>query len=139
MKRCPECRRDYFDEELRFCLDDGTPLLEGPSTGDTPTAILSGGENSDAATRPFISGTGVSDIRPSMSSAEYLVNSASKNKAVAAAALLILAAAIGSIGYAVYRYSRSPENTAKAIRLERVTTEGKTTNAAISPDGKYAV
>jgi TolB-like protein/Flp pilus assembly protein TadD len=45
MKRCPECRRDYYDETLLYCLDDGTPLLEGPGSGgslpDEPqTAIL---------------------------------------------------------------------------------------------------
>src|SRR5688572_19702149 len=42
MKRCPECRRDYYDETLSFCLDDGTALLEGPASMDEPaTAILS--------------------------------------------------------------------------------------------------
>jgi len=43
MKRCPECRRDYFDDTLLYCLDDGNALLEGPATasGDEPaTAIL---------------------------------------------------------------------------------------------------
>ncbi|HKP70271.1 MAG TPA: tetratricopeptide repeat protein [Pyrinomonadaceae bacterium] len=40
MKRCPECLRDYYDETLRFCLDDGSALLDGPSTGDHATAIL---------------------------------------------------------------------------------------------------
>jgi hypothetical protein len=30
MKRCPECRRDYYDDTLLFCLDDGNALLEGP-------------------------------------------------------------------------------------------------------------
>jgi serine/threonine-protein kinase len=30
MKRCPECRRDYYDETLLFCLDDGSRLLDGP-------------------------------------------------------------------------------------------------------------
>jgi TolB-like protein/tetratricopeptide (TPR) repeat protein len=30
MKRCPECRRDYYDETLMYCLDDGKALLEGP-------------------------------------------------------------------------------------------------------------
>src|SRR5881394_3612806 len=46
MKRCPECRRDYYDETLLYCLDDGTALLEGPGTlggglTDEPrTAIL---------------------------------------------------------------------------------------------------
>jgi TolB-like protein/predicted Zn-dependent protease len=38
MKRCPECRRDYYDETLRFCLDDGSALLDGPARGsDVPT------------------------------------------------------------------------------------------------------
>src|SRR4051812_41570675 len=30
MKRCPECRRDYYDDSLLYCLDDGAALLEGP-------------------------------------------------------------------------------------------------------------
>ena len=47
MKRCPECRRDYYDETLLYCLDDGTALLEGPSSEEGETAILS----SEGATR----------------------------------------------------------------------------------------
>jgi TolB-like protein len=30
MKRCPECRRDYFDDSLSYCLDDGSHLVNGP-------------------------------------------------------------------------------------------------------------
>jgi Tol biopolymer transport system component len=45
MKRCPECMRDYHDETLLYCLDDGTPLLEGPASGihaaESRTAVLS--------------------------------------------------------------------------------------------------
>ncbi len=41
MKRCPECRRDYYDDTLLYCLDDGNALLEGPTT-EQPTAILAG-------------------------------------------------------------------------------------------------
>ena len=37
MKRCPECRRDYYDDSLIFCLDDGSVLLEGPSAGEHRT------------------------------------------------------------------------------------------------------
>ncbi|CAN5460422.1 hypothetical protein BH10ACI3_BH10ACI3_15590 [soil metagenome] len=43
MKRCPECRRNYYDDTLLYCLDDGNALLEGPATlgADEPaTAIL---------------------------------------------------------------------------------------------------
>jgi TolB-like protein/Tfp pilus assembly protein PilF len=36
MKRCPECRRDYYDETLLYCLDDGAHLVEGPA-GDLPS------------------------------------------------------------------------------------------------------
>jgi Tol biopolymer transport system component len=43
MKRCPECRRDYYDDSLLYCLDDGTALLDGPTSGDeAATAILRG-------------------------------------------------------------------------------------------------
>src|SRR6478735_9476101 len=41
MKRCPECRRDYHDDSLLYCLDDGGALVEGPRSPDEPaTAIL---------------------------------------------------------------------------------------------------
>jgi len=53
MKRCPECRRDYYDDSLLYCLDDGSALVEGPNremgriaTGsaadESATAILPG-------------------------------------------------------------------------------------------------
>lgn len=39
MKRCPECRKDYFDDSLLYCLDDGTPLVQGV-VDDQQTAII---------------------------------------------------------------------------------------------------
>jgi len=55
MKRCPQCRRDYYDDSLAYCLDDGTALLEGPSRSNEPvTAILSGDPHTnESATRTF--------------------------------------------------------------------------------------
>lgn len=46
MKRCPECRRDYYDDTLSFCLEDGARLVYGVSnddiaTDEPATAILS--------------------------------------------------------------------------------------------------
>jgi TolB-like protein len=46
MKRCPECRRDYYDDTLSFCLEDGEQLVYGVSNdrimADEPaTAIFS--------------------------------------------------------------------------------------------------
>ena len=62
MKRCPECGRDYNDDSLSFCLDDGSELLFGPAAIDEPaTAVLtesgvppSGGPTSESATLPQI-------------------------------------------------------------------------------------
>ena len=44
MKLCPECRREYLDNTLVFCLDDGSRLLDGPAAGsESATAIFSDG------------------------------------------------------------------------------------------------
>jgi serine/threonine-protein kinase len=40
MKSCTECNRLYEDESIRFCLDDGTPLL---SLAQAQTALGAGG------------------------------------------------------------------------------------------------
>jgi hypothetical protein len=43
MKRCPTCNRDYTDESLSYCLDDGSPLatMGGATTpGYDPNATL---------------------------------------------------------------------------------------------------
>ena len=40
MKRCPECRRDYYDDSLLYCLDDGSALLEGPATAEHRTLSI---------------------------------------------------------------------------------------------------
>ena len=53
MKRCPECRRDYYDDSLLYCLDDGTALLEGPARGDEPPTALLTDLASDAPTKEF--------------------------------------------------------------------------------------
>ena len=73
MKRCPECGRDYNDDSLSFCLDDGAELLFGPApaaveelAGDEPaTAVLHDADSpSEAATRAQIHATGHSAVLP---------------------------------------------------------------------------
>lgn len=83
MKKCPQCGRDYNDDSMSFCLDDGSELLYGPAAAadgqfDEPqtavlhetappgeavtraqmhtteqTAVLSSGLNEVPKTRPF--------------------------------------------------------------------------------------
>ena len=60
MKRCPKCRRDYFDDGLLYCLDDGSALLEGPASfSEAQTAVLQGNKPKEARhlmprTRPYL-------------------------------------------------------------------------------------
>jgi len=77
MKRCPKCRRDYYDETLLYCLDDGNALLDGPASVDEPaTAIFSepsasaGGQLSEAPTRPQIHTT-AAEAEPRGSLGDY--------------------------------------------------------------------
>jgi TolB-like protein/Tfp pilus assembly protein PilF len=76
MKRCPECGRDYNDDSLSFCLDDGSELLFGPKSFDEPqTAIFHDTDApSEARTRAHIhttaaeqSNTGETSERQSLS------------------------------------------------------------------------
>ena len=80
MKRCPECRRDYYDDTLLYCLDDGNALLEGPRSADTPvrpsadepqTAILhSTASPGEAPTRAQIHTTEQTAVLPREENAE---------------------------------------------------------------------
>ncbi len=63
MKRCPECRRDYYDDTLQYCLEDGNALVQGsvPSPDEPATVVLSepgavatGFRPDEAQTRPHI-------------------------------------------------------------------------------------
>lgn len=40
MKRCPACSRVYDDDGLRFCLDDGTNLVERSPAEPVPTTLV---------------------------------------------------------------------------------------------------
>ena len=57
MKRCPECRQDYSDDSLLYCLSDGAPLLAGLGSGigqqeEPATAILHSGDAPTGAVAP---------------------------------------------------------------------------------------
>ena len=132
MKRCPECRRDYTDETLNFCLDDGAPLVDGPALIDGPvTAILSTHET-EAPTRTFDS--------PKQNAKEIAAagpdrGGIRRNTIIAALSIVILAA-----GFAFYRYAFQAKPSVehfKNVKFDRITAEGSVESAVISPDGKY--
>jgi TolB-like protein/Tfp pilus assembly protein PilF len=65
MKRCPECRRDYYDDSLLYCLDDGNALLDGPAIHDLETEVF--GNDAGGAARDREPATQILRSRPSFS------------------------------------------------------------------------
>ena len=131
MKRCPECRRDYYDDTLSFCLEDGTPLVYGLSSDEPATAILSefgvpllggsgsepgavatGSPSSESPTRAQISTTDQTAIFPRGAEAEPRESlgglsekqSFSAHRAAKPLAALIVAIVILVGGFFGYRY-----------------------------------
>ena len=48
MKICPQCRTTYTDDNLRYCLQDGTNLIDAVDADtETPTVVLKKSENYD--------------------------------------------------------------------------------------------
>ena len=63
MKRCPECRRDYYDDTLSFCLDDGAHLLEGPATDETKTKMLGATDLTDEPQTAILNNPAISEAQ----------------------------------------------------------------------------
>ena len=104
MKRCPECRRDYYDETLLYCLDDGSMLLDGPASMDGPsTAILSAGDggSSEAATQAQVPLTDETAILPTSSGDVARNGRWTINKLWAIPILLVV---VILTGFLTYRY-----------------------------------
>lgn len=102
MKRCPECGRDYNDDSLSYCLDDGSELLFGPASADEPaTAILhETARPGEAATRAQIHTTERTSVLPSGTA--DVPKTKGFDKRLLLAPLVLAAIVVG--GFAAYRY-----------------------------------
>jgi TolB-like protein len=102
MKRCPECRRDYYDSTLLYCLDDGSALLEGPASVDEPaTAILHSTDAlGEAGTEAQIYTTDPTALPPPDGVSAPAVKGVDKRLLLAPIALAVIV--LG--GYVGYRY-----------------------------------
>ena len=138
MKRCPDCRRDYFDDSLLYCLDDGSALLEGPgSVEEMPTAVFRERSSEDAiATALLPANTGETGAATSAMTGK----SGPKYKYLGIGALAVLVIAGALIAYYQLRGKGTQEDRdSRTISIERLTTNGRATSTAISPDGKYVI
>ncbi|HKS30607.1 MAG TPA: protein kinase [Pyrinomonadaceae bacterium] len=120
----------------------------GASSAQSMQPTLVSVETKPAAT------TQVSATRTNPSNAEYIAGELKRHKTgvlIAAGVLaLLVVAAVGLVGYALYDIASQPipdgrgQQSRQAgpradMKISRLTANGKTSNVAISPDGKYAV
>jgi TolB-like protein/Tfp pilus assembly protein PilF len=107
MKRCPQCRRDYYDDSLLYCLDDGAALLEGPSSGDVETAVLPAGRvSSETATRTL-------DYDAATRKTAHTASKRNSIIAVVLGIILVTALGVGSYFY----YGRGPSKQIESIAV----------------------
>lgn len=104
MKRCPECRRDYYDETLLYCLDDGSALLEGPASFEGPaTAVLHAtAAPSEAATRAQIHVTEHTADLPDVSQRPHSQTASSRSSLIAGVIGIVVITALGVGSYLYY-------------------------------------
>ena len=129
MKRCPECGRDYNDDSMSFCLDDGSELLFGPASDEPATAILNSADAiSEAGTRPQIHTTERTAFQPDDSFAAPPRKFFSKRFLLAPVAVAIIA--LG--GYLGYRFM-TPAATDVISSIAVLPFENRSGN----PDSEY--
>ena len=105
MKRCPECRRDYFDDTLLYCLDDGSALLDGPGSLDEPaTAVYSNVHTTEEAqTRTFENDPPTKAYTPPLADPKR----SKRNLLVAVVAGVLILTALGIGAYWYYGRAQS--------------------------------
>jgi TolB-like protein/Flp pilus assembly protein TadD len=117
MKRCPECQREYVDETLNFCLDDGAWLRE-VENDEPATALQSFAEKTidpSASGKRTIEETVIlpersyiEDVQRPVSSAEYLIIEARKHRGMTAVAAVAILVVIVGFGYFYLKSSTTP-------------------------------
>jgi serine/threonine protein kinase len=83
----------------------------------------------------------VESSRPTVSSAEYVAGRIKNHKLAVVLALLFVAVLVVGGAFAVYRFigRGRAQTSVGAMKVTRLTSTGKATRAAISPDGKLVV
>ncbi|MGH9874293.1 MAG: protein kinase domain-containing protein [Pyrinomonadaceae bacterium] len=128
-------------EELQQELKGAAELeysIQPASSGESTT-----GKESSAVTEGALkhaSGSGTSDATRPLSSAEYLASEIKQHKRGVFLALAALVVVVTGTAFELYKWIGNRSRTVSAaLKITRLTSTGKATSAAISPDGKYVV
>jgi hypothetical protein len=138
MKRCPKCNRQYKDDTLRFCLEDGTPLsaitrdANPPPTEILPSPVPPTQRSSPPTIPSYLSGNAAPQPEPRRSNPILTVG-------VIAIALLLFAL-VGIAAYFVIKQSSSNDSTIAARGISPTVSEGSSPTpsrpASATPDNR---
>ena len=129
MKRCPQCNREYADDTLKFCLEDGTSLVALRTRSEPlPTEILPAQsrltDRSSEPTLPAYPATVRAQPNESRRSNPFLVAGV-----IAIVLLLIVLVAIAAIY--VIQHSPANQNQANAASPTPLRPTPQTTRTAV--------
>ena len=132
MKRCPECRRDYQDDGLLYCLEDGAALIQGSvALPDEPrTAILHDVANDEQAAHD----RSPASEAPTKTFESDPPKSASKRSSLIAGVFaIVLAIALGIGGYLYF--GRGTSKQIESIAVMPFLNESENTEFEYLADG----
>jgi eukaryotic-like serine/threonine-protein kinase len=127
-------------EELQQELE-GSFELEYSAQPTSSGAVPPVGSTQTEGLHSSASGTVSIGTARSASSAEYLVSEIKRHKRGLLLAMVALVVLIAGVAFGLYKWIGQRQRTAptQALKITRLTSTGKATTAAISPDGKYVV
>lgn len=125
-------------DEIRQELKDKAELEYSVQPGSIggERAISSQQVKIDSTQHSAANVTQTESIHPT-SSVEYLVSGITSHKKSAAIVLSVLVVVLGGIGFALNKFWSKSDKRPQAITIQRLTGNGKISQAAISPDGKF--
>ncbi|MEP6787095.1 MAG: tetratricopeptide repeat protein, partial [Acidobacteriota bacterium] len=134
MKRCPECRRNYYDDTLLYCLDDGNELLDGPATVDEPaTAILLDTDAAgDAPARAKVNTTNETELLPA--GVAYVKTRRHRDFRRKVGLLFLLLVVVVAGGFFGYKYF-APTKQIESIAVMPFVNEGGNADVEYLSDG----
>src|SRR6266508_6041528 len=112
-----------------------------PVTGSEPAVTTDDTPPEASSTNESAARTRVEGARPT-SSAEYLLSEIKRHKTVAIALVTLIIAVAASV-FGLYKFigqsrpGTKPTPAFQTMKIARLTSTGKATSAAVSPDGKY--
>jgi len=125
MRRCPKCNRQYNDDTLKFCLEDGSPLAPSMREDAPPTEILPRGQPTLRSSGPTVPSYQNS---PGLPQSEVRQSNPLLTGGVIAIALLLLLL-VGIVGFFVLRQSGTSQSSPDASNATPTPNKGATTNA----------